>query len=106
MVAGCPAMMPNWDKDFAACRLPAARGGGSIHSDGQGTLLVTEECLLAESCNPHLGKDGIERLLKDDLGVDKVVWLWRGMAGGTHLRARGWGVGNRFLGPFLPHFSH
>jgi hypothetical protein len=43
---------------------------------------VTEECLLDPSRNPHLGKEGIERLLKEYLGIDKVIWLWKGMAGG------------------------
>lgn len=36
------------------------------------TLLVTEECLLDESRNPHLGKEGIENLLKEYLGIEKV----------------------------------
>jgi hypothetical protein len=45
------------------------------------TLLVTEECLLDPSRNPHLGKEGIEQLLKEYLGIDKVIWLWKGMAG-------------------------
>jgi agmatine/peptidylarginine deiminase len=45
------------------------------------TLIVTEECLLDPSRNPHLGKEGIEKLLKDYLGIDKVIWLWKGMAG-------------------------
>jgi agmatine deiminase len=34
--------------------------------------MVTEECLLDPSRNPHLGKDGIEALLKEYLGIDKV----------------------------------
>jgi agmatine deiminase len=46
------------------------------------TLMVTEECLLDPSRNPHLGKEGIEKLLQDYLGIDKVIWLWKGMAGG------------------------
>ena len=36
--------------------------GGSIHSDGQGTMVVTEECLLDPSRNPHLDKAGIENV--------------------------------------------
>ena len=54
------------------------------------TLLVTEECLLDPSRNPHLGKEGIEKLLKEYLGIDKVIWLWKGMAGVR--RARGTAV--------------
>ena len=34
--------------------------GGSIHVDGQGTLLTTEECLLHPNRNPHLNKTQIE----------------------------------------------
>jgi agmatine/peptidylarginine deiminase len=48
---------------------------------GCSTLLVTEECLLDPSRNPHLGKEGIEAMLKDYLGLEKVIWLWKGMAG-------------------------
>eukprot|EP00878_Enallax_costatus_P012741 GHUV01013305.1.p1 GENE.GHUV01013305.1~~GHUV01013305.1.p1 ORF type:complete len:444 (+),score=149.21 GHUV01013305.1:397-1728(+) len=97
IAAGRPAMMPNWEKDYNAGRMvlehydlpvfecPLHLEGGSIHSDGEGTLLVTEECLLDESRNPHLGKEGIENLLKEYLGVEKVIWLWKGMAGDTEV---------------------
>jgi agmatine/peptidylarginine deiminase len=36
---------------------------------------VTEECLLDPSRNPHLGKEGIEALLKEYLGIDKVRYV-------------------------------
>lgn len=39
------------------------------------TLLVTEECLLDPSRNPHLGKEGIDSMLKEYLGIDKVRLL-------------------------------
>lgn len=42
---------------------------------------MTEECLLDPSRNPSLGKEGIEKLLQEYLGIDKVIWLWKGMAG-------------------------
>ena len=73
-VQGRPAMMPDWDKDFNAGRTlltmnnlpvfeaPIHLEGGSIHSDGQGTMVVTEECLLDPSRNPDLGKEGIEKV--------------------------------------------
>jgi hypothetical protein len=38
---------------------------------------------LDPSRNPQLGKEGIEKLLKEYLGIDKVIWLWKGMAGET-----------------------
>lgn len=49
--------------------------GGSIHSDGEGTMLVTESCLLSKGRNPHLTKDEIEDKLKAYCGVKKVIWL-------------------------------
>lgn len=49
--------------------------GGSIHSDGEGTLLVTESCLLSKGRNPELSKQQIEDRLKKELGVSKVIWL-------------------------------
>lgn len=49
--------------------------GGSIHVDGQGTCLVTESCLLSAGRNPELTKEEIEEVLRDYLGVKKVIWL-------------------------------
>ncbi len=53
--------------------------GGSICSDGEGTLLVTEACLLSAGRNPNLTKAQIEGKLKDYLGVQKALWLPRGI---------------------------
>jgi len=53
--------------------------GGSICTDGEGTLLVTEACLLSAGRNPALTKPQIERKLMDYLGVQKVIWLPRGI---------------------------
>ncbi|CAJ1944282.1 unnamed protein product [Sphenostylis stenocarpa] len=55
--------------------------GGSIHVDGEGTCLTTEECLLNKNRNPNLSKDQIEDELKTYLGVRKVIWLPRGLYG-------------------------
>ncbi|MBQ4464942.1 MAG: agmatine deiminase [Oscillospiraceae bacterium] len=49
--------------------------GGSIHSDGEGTILVTERCLLSKGRNPELTKDEISAKLCDYLGAEKVLWL-------------------------------
>jgi agmatine deiminase len=46
--------------------------GGSIHVDGEGTLITTEECLLNANRNPSLTREQIERCLKLTLGVSKV----------------------------------
>ena len=53
--------------------------GGSIHCDGEGTVIVTEECLLSEGRNPHLTKEEIEKTLCDYLGAEKVLWVPRGI---------------------------
>jgi len=53
--------------------------GGSIHADGEGTLYVTEECLLSEGRNPHMTKEEIEDTLKEYLGLEKIIWLKRGI---------------------------
>lgn len=55
--------------------------GGSIHSDGEGTLLTTEECLLNKNRNPHLTREEIEDMIKPRLGVKKIIWLKKGLFG-------------------------
>lgn len=54
---------------------PFVLEGGAIHSDGEGTIMVTESCLLSPGRNPHLTKDQIEQVLLDSLGAEKVLWL-------------------------------
>ena len=49
--------------------------GGSIHSDGEGTILVTESCLLSNGRNPKLTKSEIEKVLLTYLGAKKIIWL-------------------------------
>ena len=53
--------------------------GGSIHVDGEGTVLTTEECLLSPGRNPGLSREEIESKLRDYLNVEKVVWLGKGI---------------------------
>ncbi|MBO6106486.1 MAG: agmatine deiminase [Stomatobaculum sp.] len=82
----------HWDKDDAAAKRfaawlgdevldadPFVLEGGSIHTDGEGTLMVTESCLLSPGRNPQLDKAGIEAVLKKYLGVEKILWLPRGI---------------------------
>jgi agmatine deiminase len=57
---------------------PIILEGGSIHSDGEGTVLTTEECLLNPNRNPDLTRAQIEAVLLDYLGAEKVIWLGRG----------------------------
>ncbi|KAH7433430.1 hypothetical protein KP509_07G069200 [Ceratopteris richardii] len=55
--------------------------GGSIHVDGEGTCITTEECLLNKNRNGHLTHEQIELQLKEYLNVQKVIWLPRGLYG-------------------------
>jgi agmatine deiminase len=82
-----------WDRDErvarkvleiegAGCyRAPIVLEGGSIHVDGEGTVLSTEECLLNPNRNPGLSRAEIERTLCDYLGAERVIWLARGLPG-------------------------
>jgi agmatine deiminase len=63
----------------ARYRAPLVLEGGSIHVDGEGTVLTTEECLLNPNRNPELSRQQVERILCDYLGAEKVVWLGRGV---------------------------
>ena len=56
--------------------------GGSIESDGQGTLLTTSECLLNPNRNPNLTKEEIEERLKLWFGLDRILWLDHGYLAG------------------------
>lgn len=58
---------------------PQILEGGSIHVDGEGTLLATEECLLDPRRNPHLDRADIEAHLRETIGVETVIWLPRGL---------------------------
>jgi agmatine deiminase len=57
--------------------------GGAIDVDGEGTLLTTESCLLSSRRARHktLGRSESERLLRDQFGIDCVVWLKEGIVG-------------------------
>jgi agmatine deiminase len=80
-----------WDQDDAVARkvleiegcdryrAPLINEGGAIHVDGQGTALVTEQCLLNPNRNPELSREQIEQYLKSYLGVRVVIWLGDGV---------------------------
>jgi agmatine deiminase len=82
---------PPWDHDAAVGRLIAQRlgdpvreaplvlEGGSILTDGQGTLLTTEQCLLNPNRNPSLAREQIEQALREYLGMERLVWLGLGL---------------------------
>jgi len=52
--------------------------GGSIESDGKGTVFTTACCLLAPHRNQPLSQQQIEDRLKQWLGADRIVWLHHG----------------------------
>lgn len=52
--------------------------GGSIESDGRGTLMVTDECLLTPTRNPSMSRADIEAYLKEALGADHILWIAHG----------------------------
>lgn len=70
-------------------RRPTHRGwrvvleGGSIDVNGRGLMLTTEECLLSkqQERNPPFDRGDYEAVFAEHLGVKKVIWLNRGIAG-------------------------
>jgi agmatine/peptidylarginine deiminase len=71
------------DKTFSKAttvvkKKPFVLEGGSIESDGKGTLLTTSECLSSLNRNDHLGLDKIEDRLKASFGLSRVLWLNNG----------------------------
>ncbi len=83
----------SWERDAAVAqrvldlegidryKAPIVLEGGSIHVDGDGTLLTTEECLLNPNRNPTLSKAEIEKILISYLNVSKIIWLGQGVFG-------------------------
>lgn len=56
--------------------------GGSIESDGQGTILTTSECLLSPNRNGALSRAQIEEKLCQLLGAERILWLENGYLAG------------------------
>jgi len=56
--------------------------GGSLESDGEGTLLTTRECLLSINRNQHLKESEIEKQLTDLFGLQQILWLSSGFLAG------------------------
>lgn len=63
-------------------RLSFELEGGSIESDGCGTLLTTSQCLLNPNRNPQFSKEEIEARLREDFGAGHVLWLDHGALAG------------------------
>ena len=56
--------------------------GGSIESDGKGTLLTTSDCLLTDTRNTLYTKESISEIIESTLGVNKILWLEHGYLSG------------------------
>lgn len=56
--------------------------GGSIESDGKGTLLTTSTCLMSPNRNGDLNRAQIEQKLKDCLGANRILWIENGALAG------------------------
>ena len=91
--------------DTPLVSLPFVLEGGSIDSDGAGTLLTTRACLLAPSRNPGHDQAAIERVLAQQLGARRVFWLRHGWLRGddtdSHIDMLA-----RFCDPVTIAFSH
>lgn len=70
---------------FDAARLDSIElvlEGGSVETDGNGTLLTTAQCLLTTTRNPRLSQPEIERTLGETLGLKRFLWLHEGYLAG------------------------
>ena len=84
---------PPWDDDACVAHALADRvglpvfepgvvlEGGAIEGDGAGTLLANERCVVDERRNPGLDRARMERVLRDFLGIDTVLWVGGELAG-------------------------
>jgi len=86
---------PPWDDDDRApaavarhlgmrrFSVPHVLEGGAVEVNGRGVCLTTRSCLLSPERNPGLSERDVEALLRDHLGVRRVVWL-EGSLEGDH----------------------
>jgi agmatine deiminase len=55
--------------------------GGAIDVDGTGLAVTTEQCLLNPNRNPGLSRTEVEARLREDLGIERLLWLGEGLMG-------------------------
>jgi agmatine deiminase len=84
---------PPWDDDARVSRAVATRlglrtfapglvlEGGAIETDGAGTLLVNERCVVDERRNPGVDRAAMDRVLRAQLAVERVLWVGGELAG-------------------------
>lgn len=65
-------------KQYKHKAIPFVLEGGAIDTNGQGILLTTSKCLLEKNRNPHLMQSTIDKELRNQLGVQKILWLGNG----------------------------
>ena len=66
--------------DVRVYAAPLVCEGGAINTDGQGTLITTEQCLLNANRNPHLDRQQVEERLALFTGARRVIWLGEGFS--------------------------
>jgi agmatine deiminase len=59
---------------------PLVCEGGAIHTDGEGTLITTEQCLLNPNRNPNLTRQQVEERLALYTGARRILWLGEGFS--------------------------
>jgi len=67
--------------DMRRYAAPFILEGGSIHIDGEGTLITTEQCLLDPKRNIGLTKTDFDAIFRTYLGIEKILWLANGLDG-------------------------
>ena len=84
---------PPWDRDAQVSRSIACRlgmtvvtpgvvlEGGAIETDGEGTLLVNRRCVVDPKRNPGHSQESLERVLRNRLAADRVIWVGGELAG-------------------------
>ena len=65
-------------QDFTYKKHDIVLEGGNLETDGCGTLLTTQRCLLDVKRNPGMNKEQIENFLKKELHIKKILWLQHG----------------------------
>lgn len=68
-------------QDLPAIKPGMVLEGGAIDVNGSGLLLTTEACLLNPNRNPSMTKEEIEGKLMLYLGIEKILWLKKGIVG-------------------------
>jgi agmatine/peptidylarginine deiminase len=76
----CKAVEKQYGIKVETRKVPMILEGGSIHTDGEGTVMATMECLLNKNRNPSMTKQEIEAMVTKSLGCTKMIWLPHGVA--------------------------